>query len=244
MGMSLLVTYILLVAASFIAAFVSGAAGFGGALMLLPILVLCVGSEVAVPVLTIAQLIGNLSRMMFGFKQIKWKPVGLFLMTALPLSALGAFGFAVIPKDLVTRLIGGALVVMVVLKYYRLIKFEANSKALVLGGAVTGLLSGLAGSAGPIGAAVFLSLGLPPISYIASEATTATAMHILKTIIYGNLVTIPTRAILLGLVMGGAMIVGTYCAKRLIQNMSKDKFQQIVFGLLLIVGLVMMIFGA
>ena len=38
-------------------------------------------------------------------------------------------------------------------------------------GAVTGLLSGLVGSAGPIGAAVFLSLGLPPLVYVASDAT-------------------------------------------------------------------------
>lgn len=48
-------------------------------------------------------------------------------------------------------------------------------------------LSGLAGSVGPLGAAVFLSLGLPPVAYVASEASTATSMHIVKTIIMVNL---------------------------------------------------------
>ncbi|MEW5920536.1 MAG: sulfite exporter TauE/SafE family protein [Bacillota bacterium] len=83
--------YSALILTSFIAAFVSGAAGFGGALLLLPVVTACVGAEVAVPVLTLAQLIGNLSRMAFGFRQIDWKSVGLFCATALPLAALGAF---------------------------------------------------------------------------------------------------------------------------------------------------------
>lgn len=177
-----------LILASFIAAFVSGAAGFGGALLLLPIVTACVGAQVAVPVLTIAQLIGNLSRMAFGFKQIDWKSVGLFCITALPLAALGAFGFSLLPKDIVTRCIGAVLIVLVLFKMVKKVEFKGGKRTMLVGGAVTGALSGLAGSGGPIGAATFLTLGLPPVAYIASEAATATAMHILKTIIYSNLV--------------------------------------------------------
>ena len=107
--------YAVLILSSFIAAFVSGAAGFGGALLLLPVVTACVGAEVSVPVLTIAQLIGNLSRMAFGIKQIDWKSVELFCATALPLAALGAFGFSVLPKDMVTRCIGGVLIILVLI---------------------------------------------------------------------------------------------------------------------------------
>lgn len=236
--------YAILIVTSFAAAFVSGAAGFGGALLLLPIVTICVGVEVAVPVLTIAQLIGNASRMAFGFRQIKWKPVGLFLITAIPLSALGAFGFSFLSKDIVTRCIGAVLIVMVLFKILKKIELKASTATLIAGGAVVGLLSGLAGSAGPIGAAIFLSLGLPPVTYIASEATTATAMHIVKTIIYSKLISINLDAIIIGLVMGGAMILGTFCANRIIKKMSKDKFQQYVAVLLCIVGLYMLIWGA
>jgi hypothetical protein len=58
---------------SWLAATVSGAAGFGGAL-LLPILAATLGVKTAVPVLTIMQLLGNLSRVWFGRTQIAWKP--------------------------------------------------------------------------------------------------------------------------------------------------------------------------
>ncbi|HEX2938181.1 MAG TPA: sulfite exporter TauE/SafE family protein [Ruminiclostridium sp.] len=235
--------YFVLILTSFIAAFVSGAAGFGGALLLLPIVTACVGAAVAVPVLTLAQLIGNLSRMAFGFKQIDWKSVGLFSVTALPLAALGAFGFSVLPTAVVTRCIGGILIILVLFKATKKIEFKNSKKAMIIGGAATGLLSGLAGSGGPIGAAAFLTLGLPPVAYIASEATTATAMHILKTVIYSKLIGLDLSALLTGLAMGAAMIAGTFVANRIIKKIEKGKFQIYVAVLLCIVGAYMLIFG-
>lgn len=44
---------------------------------------------------------------------------------------------------------------------------------MVVGGGVTGLVNGLLGISGPLSSAVFLTLELAPVSYIASEATTA-----------------------------------------------------------------------
>lgn len=126
-------SYAILILASFLAAFASGAAGFGGALLLLPVVTTSLGAEVAVPVLTIAQLIGNLSRMLFGIKQIDWKPVGLFSVTALPLAALGAFGFSTLPKDLVTRCIGGALIGLVLFKTMTHARVQKEPKSHALG---------------------------------------------------------------------------------------------------------------
>ncbi|WP_169007796.1 MULTISPECIES: sulfite exporter TauE/SafE family protein [Oscillospiraceae] len=235
--------YAILIFTSFIAAFISGAAGFGGALLLLPVVTACVGADVAVPVLTIAQLIGNPSRMAFGIKQIDWKSVGLFCATALPLAALGAFGFSVLPKAIITRCIGGALIILVLIKMIKKLEFKNRKRAMLIGGAATGLLSGLAGSGGPIGAAAFLTLGLPPVAYIASEAATATAMHLLKTGIYSKLVGLDGLALLTGLAMGAAMIAGTFSANRIIKKMKKGKFQNYVAALLCVVGAYMLILG-
>ena len=212
--------------------------------MLLPAVTACVGAWIAVPVLTIAQLIGILSRMAFGFRQIDWKAVGLFCLTALPLAALGAFGFSMLPKDLVTRCIGGVLILLVLFKGCFKFSFRDGKKAMLIGGAVTGLLSGLAGSGGPIGAAAFLTLGLPPVAYIASEATTATAMHILKTVIYGKLMGLDAAAMMTGLAMGAAMVLGTFAANRIIRKMEKGKFQKYIALMLFVVGVYMLIVGA
>ena len=232
-----------LLVGSFIAALVSGAAGFGGSLLLLPVVTACLGAEQAVPVLTIAQLMGNMSRMISGWKLIDWKSVGIFSLTSLPLAALGAFGFAVLPKDLVSRLVGLGLMTLVVVKAASKKELPKGNATLLVGGAVTGGISGLFGCGGPIGAAVFLSLDLAPLAYIASEAATATAMHFLKAIIYNKLIALPPRALLLGFGMGLCMVAGTYCARYLIRNMEKGKLQRYVAILLFVVGAYMLIAG-
>lgn len=236
--------FVILILSSFVAALISGAAGFGGSLLLLPVVTACVGPEVAVPILTIAQLIGNLSRMAIGIKQIDWKSVGWFSLTSLPLAALGAFGFSLLPKGIVTRCIGAALILLVLVKLLMKKDLPKGKGTLLVGGAVTGGLSGLCGSGGPIGAAVFLSLGLPPIAYIASEAATATAMHILKTVIYSQLTDMTVKTLLVGVAMGAAMLVGTFVANRFIKKMDKNRFQTYVAVLLCAVGIYMAVAGA
>lgn len=236
--------YSVLVLISFAAAFISGLAGFGGALLLLPVATACIGTEAAVPVLTLAQLIGNISRMAFGYRQIDWKSVGLFCAAALPLAALGAFGFSVLPQDLVTRFIGGILLILVLIKILGKLEFKNGKRAMLAGGAATGLLSGLAGSGGPIGAAAFMTLKLPPVAYIASEAATAVAMHLLKTAIYSKLVGLDASSLLTGLAMGAAMVAGTFAANRILKKMEKGKFQKYAAVLLCVAGAYMLMFGA
>lgn len=235
--------YGILIVTSFVTALISGSAGFGGSLLLLPVVTFCVGPERAVPILTLAQLIGNISRMAGGWRQIAWKTVCWFCLTALPLAVLGAFGFSVLPKGVVSRCIGAALILLVICKCRKIYEPKGTRATLLAGGAVTGGLSGLAGSGGPIGAAVFLSLDLPPVAYIASEAATATAMHIVKTVIYSKMAGLTPQAFVTGLMMGAAMAVGTFVAKRYIQNMSKDRFQTYVAVLLCGVGAYMVLFG-
>lgn len=229
---------------SFIAAAVSGAAGFGGALLLLPMLSITIGTQSAVPILTLAQLIGNLARAFMGVKQISWKPVGLFVIGAIPAALIGARSFVAIPSDIATRIIGAAVIVFAALKYFNLVRFKPGKTALILGGALVGLLSGLIGSAGPIGAAIFLSLNLGPISYISSEAATAVAMHIVKTVVYQRYLGLSMEAIAIGLFMGFAMVLGTIAGKKLIEKMPKEKFVKFVGILMALVGLEMMIVGS
>lgn len=236
-------SYSLLFIGSFLAAAISGAAGFGGALLLLPLLAKTIGTTLAVPILTIAQLIGNLSRVSFGMKQIKWQPVLIFIAGAIPMSVMGAFSFVAVSKDLITRIIGLVIVIFVALKYFKLLKFQPNNWTMLIGGGTVGLISGLVGSAGPIGAAIFLSLNLHPISYIASEAVTAVAMHISKTIVYQKYLGIGVKELGIGLFMGSAMIIGTWAGKKVINKMPKEKFAKFVGILLCLVGLQMLIFG-
>ena len=108
--------YVTLIVVGFIAGALSGSVGFGGGMILLPVITFFLGVQVAVPVSTIAQLMSNLSRSVMGWRSIRWRQVAWFLVPALPFTALGAFGFSMVDKVLMTRLLCVFLLLFSVLK--------------------------------------------------------------------------------------------------------------------------------
>nr|WP_294293027.1 sulfite exporter TauE/SafE family protein [uncultured Sphingomonas sp.] len=169
---------------------------------------------------------------------MRWRPVLLFLSTALPAAALGAWWFAALPKALMVRGMGIAILIFVVLKL-RGLTLTPSPRLLLIAGAVVGLLSGLVGSAGLLGAAIFLSLNLPPVAYLASEGTTPVAMHPVKWIVYD--VTIDLRTDFWPLV--AAMIAGTWAGKRVIERLPVEKYRLLVAGLLAVTAVQMIVTG-
>ena len=65
--------YGVLLVVGFVAGALSGSVGFGGGMILLPVITYFYGVEVAVPVYTIAQMLSNMSRAAMGWREIKWK---------------------------------------------------------------------------------------------------------------------------------------------------------------------------
>lgn len=234
---------ILIFLIAFIAATVSGAAGFGGALLLLPVLTVMVGIKAAVPILTIGQIFGNASRIWFGRKELKWKPILLFLLTAIPLTIVGSYLFTDIDSKKIKTGIGVFLILLVVYRRIKTKKIVPGDKGMLFGGGFTGFLSGLAGSAGPLGAAFFLGLNLTATAYVASEAFTALAMHLTKMFVYNKYSLIGQTELYYGLFIGVAMILGSWAGKKIIEKLSREKFIILVEILLIISGLQMIITG-
>lgn len=240
---SQLMLLLLLFFTSWFTATISGAAGFGGALILLPVLTKTVGAKAAIPLLTIAQLLGNLSRAWFGREEIRWRPAFYFIAGAVPLSIIGSRLFVGLPTGYITKSIGVLLIGVVVLRRTGISQFNIGEKGLVFGGALTGFLSGLAGSAGPLGAAFFLGLNLPAVAYVASEAITAVAMHLTKTVVYQRYALISLREVAYGLLLGLGMTLGSWTGKKIIERLPREKFILLVELLLVLVSLQLIFLG-
>ncbi|KER11124.1 MAG: hypothetical protein HY22_00140 [[Candidatus Thermochlorobacteriaceae] bacterium GBChlB] len=228
---------IILFAVSFLSATISGAVGFGGAVVLLPVLTSIVGVKSAVPILTIGQIFGNASRVWLGRHELKWKPIIFFLLTAIPMTILGSYLFADIDSDKIKIGIGVFLIILVIYRRTKIEKIELGESGMLLGGGLTGFLSGLAGSAGPLGAAFFLGLNLTATAYVASEAFTALIMHLTKTIVYKKYSLIEQTELYYGLFIGVAMMLGSWTGKKIIEKLNRDKFILLVEILLIISGL-------
>ncbi|MDO5569998.1 MAG: sulfite exporter TauE/SafE family protein [Bacteroidales bacterium] len=204
-----MITTILLLI-GFSAGFLSGAVGFGGGMILLPILTFFFGIEAAVPISTISQLMSNLSKVAIGFKEIQWKKAGEFLLFATPLTAFGAIGFVIVPKSLMTKILSICLILFAIQKLRGKLKLTHSKTTTIIGGGITGIINGLLGISGPLSSAVFLTLGMAPIAYIATEATAASTMHIVKIIVYGKLNLVDLNILFQGLYIGFAMILSIH----------------------------------
>lgn len=228
---------VILIVVGLAAGLLSGSVGFGGGMILLPVITYFYGVDVAVPVSTIAQMLSNLSRVVMGWKEIDWRAVGMFLLLAVPFTALGAFGFAKVPKGPMTIVLCSFLIVFAVMKLMGKMRLPHRPSTMVVGGGVTGLVNGLLGISGPLSSAVFLTLELAPVSYIASEATTAAVMHIVKAIVYGKLNLMSDSIFLSGCGIGCAMMLGNFIAMRFIRNVNKKLYQKVVAGIMIAVSL-------
>lgn len=80
-GWDLLAT-LAVAAVALAAATPSGVTGFGGAVVLLPVLVWTVGPLLAISILTVAQLYGNLARVGFNRREVDWRVAGRFCLGA------------------------------------------------------------------------------------------------------------------------------------------------------------------
>ncbi len=69
---------------------IGGIVGFGSSIMLMPALVFTFGPKEAVPIMAIAGLMANFSRVAVWWQVVDWKAAAAFSITAAPAAALGA----------------------------------------------------------------------------------------------------------------------------------------------------------
>jgi len=194
-----------------------------------------------VPVLTPAQLLGNLSRAGFGREDIRWRPALVFIAGAVPASILGSRLFVALPPGTLTRLIGAFLLGVVALRHTPSGRRPVPERLLAPAGMVVGFLSALVGRAGPLGAVLFLGLRLPARAYVATEAVTAVLMHLTKIIVYGRYAAIDRAGLVGGLALGGAMIIGSWTGRKLVEGLSEEGFGLLVEVLLIVAALSLLV---
>lgn len=234
----------MLAAVAFIASTLSAVTGFGGAAVLLPVLVWAVGMREAVPILTVAQLIGNGSRVWFNRKMVDYHVVAWFAIGGVPLAITGGFLFAKAPLSALTRVLGLFLIIIVVWRHSRrgrLPKPSLHQFALI--GAGSSFLSALLGSVGPLMAPLFLAYGLVKGAYIGTEALATVVMHVSKLIAYRQSDLLHRHALVVGLLLGPTMICGSFIGKKIVDALPEKLFILIIDATLIIAGLLFIIRG-
>src|SRR2546423_7967161 len=105
--------WILISLVALTASSLAGVTGFGGAAVLLPALVAAFGVREAIPILTVAQLIGNGSRAWFNRRELDWRVVALFAIRGGATAVLGGPLLSQTPPAGLTRRLGATLLLRV-----------------------------------------------------------------------------------------------------------------------------------
>jgi uncharacterized membrane protein YfcA len=235
---------IALAVVAFAAAMLAAVTGFGGAAVLLPMLVLVFGIREAIPILTVAQLIGNGSRVWFNRRELDWKVVSWFALGGVPTAILGGMLFARAPLPALTRVLGVFLILIVVWRHIRRgTRWRPPLKSFAAIGAVSSFLSALLGSVGPLMAPFFLAYGLVKGAYIGTEALSTVLMHFAKLVAYKQSAILPLHAVLAGLALGPIMVGGSFAGKRIVDRLSERVFVVIIELTLLAAGLLFLVKG-
>ncbi len=229
---------------AFVAAMLAAVTGFGGAAVLLPMLVFVFGVREAIPILTVAQLIGNASRVWFNRHELEWKIVAWFALGAIPMAILGGMLFARAPLTALTRILGAFLILIVVWRHVRHgSAWKPPVKSFAIIGAGSSFLSALLGSVGPLMAPFFLAYGLTKGAYIGTEALATVVMHLTKLAAYKESAILPLHAVLAGLALGPIMVFGSFAGKRVVDRLPERVFIRIIELTLLAAGVLFIFKG-
>lgn len=235
---------LLLVAAALTASTLAAITGFGGAAVLLPALVALFGVRDAIPILTVAQLIGNASRVWFNRGELNLAVVGWFALGGIPAALLGGLLFATAPLSALTRILGAFLLFVVIWRHWHLRPLpRIPLRGFAILGAVSSFLSALLGSVGPFMAPFFLAFGLVKGAYIGTEALSTVVMHVTKLVAYGNASLLSGGSVAIGLALGPIMVGGSFIGKRIVDRLPETVFVALIEGVLVVAGLRFLIGG-
>ena len=229
-------TLALAAAAAFLLALLSAVTGFGGGVLLLPVFTALFGLRVAVPMLTLAQLSSNGSRLWLNRRDIRWPLVGWFALGAVPFAVGGAVLLSQAPLSPLKRVLGAFLIGVVAWRRLRPRPGRPGDRAFIGVGAASGFGSALLGSVGPLTAPFFLAYGLTRAAYIGTEAAALT-LHLTKTAAYGAGDLLTGRIVLYGAALTPVIMAGAWTGRRIVASISDRVFVALVEAGLVVAGL-------
>src|SRR5215470_624376 len=232
---------LLVCAAGLFAGTVSGIVGTGSSIILVPMLVIAFGPQQAVPIMAIAALLANVSRIVAWPREVDWRAAGAYAATAAPAAALGAGTLLVLPARLVDAMLGAFFIAMIGIRHWLAAHaLKARLPHLALFGAPIGFLTGIVASTGPLSVPLFLAYGLTKGAFLSTEAAGALAVYVSKAAVFRTLGALPWLVILQGLIVGASLTVGTFIAKPFVQRLDPQHFRWMMDGIMLVSGITLL----
>ena len=234
-------TYLFVCAVGLVAGTISGIVGTGSSIMLVPVLVFAFGPKQAVPIMAVAAVMANVSRVLAWWREVDWRACAAYALPGIPAAALGARTLLVLPARAVDIAIGLFLIAMVPVRHW-LARHDLKITLwhLAVGGMAIGYLTGIVVSTGPLSVPLFLFYGLTKGAFLATEAASSLGLYLSKSATFQRFGALDADVALKGVITGSSLMSGAFIAKRFVLTLKADMFRLIMDGIMLVAGLSML----
>ena len=234
-------SFVFVLAVGLVAGTISGIVGTGSSIMLVPMLVYEFGPKQAVPIMAVASVMANLSRILAWWREVDWRACAAYSVPGIPAAALGARTLLVLPSRAVDVAIGVFLIAMVPARHWLARhRLKLSLWHLAAGGAVIGYLTGIVVSTGPLNVPLFLFYGVAKGAFLATEAASSLGLYVSKSVTFQRFGALTPGVLLKGLIVGFSLMIGAFIAKRFVLRLNPDVFRLVMDGIMLAAGVSML----
>lgn len=196
-----------------------GLSGFGTGLILPAFLAPVVGVVNVVPVMAVAMLLNNGSRVVTFRRDVSWTHARRMLALGLPACVAGAYCYTLLSAQWVALLLGLFLLASVPLR--RLLqrsKLQFSARAEMGAGAFFGFVNGGVTGAGVLLISILMSVGLAGSALVATDAVVSVIMGLAKVALFGSFASLDFDLSVIGLLVGACTAPGAVIARALLRR--------------------------
>jgi uncharacterized membrane protein YfcA len=225
---------------AFFVSILGGLSGFGVGLALPVFLVPVVGIANVVPVMAVAMIFNNGSRVIAFGQQIQWSNAKRILAVGLPACIAGAYSYTLLPTRWIALILGSFLLLSVPLR--RILKnanLHLNHSQEVFAGAIFGYLNGGLTGTGILLVSILMSAGVTGAALVASDAIVSVVMGVSKILIFGGFAGLDAKLAIIGVLVGLFTVPGAFVARWLLKQMPAGVHAWLMEAIVIIGAVVM-----
>jgi uncharacterized protein len=204
---------------AFLASVLGGLSGFGTGLILPAFLAPLVGVANVIPLMAVAMLFNNGSRVVAFWREIEWPHVRRMLALGLPACAAGAYGYTLLNAGWIALLLATFLFVSIPLRrFLTRARLQFTGPSEMGAGACFGFVNGGMSGAGVVLISILMSVGVQGAALIATDAFISVTMGLAKVLLFSKLSALDLRLALVGLLVGVWTAPGAFVARSLLKR--------------------------
>jgi uncharacterized membrane protein YfcA len=223
---------------AFLAAVLGGLAGYGTGLVLPIALAPVIGVAPIVPVMAVAMMINNASRVLAFRREIQWPHVRRMWLLGLPACLLGAWGYTRLDARWIALLLGVFLLASIPLRRaLQRARMQLGARGEVVAGGVFGVIEGGMTGTGVILISMLMAAGVQGAALIATDAVISTVMSLAKVLLFGGASRLDASLAVTGVLVGLCTAPGAFVARAILTRMPQHLHLKIMEAVVVCGGL-------